>query len=453
MPGRNFLFVPGPTNVPDRVLRAMHHAMEDHRSSAFPELPLSLFHDLKKIFKTEKGRVFIFPATGTGAWEASLANTLSPGDKVLAPRNGQFSHLWIDLAERIGLDVQVVEVEWGEGVAPERIEEILKKDRRHEIRGVLIVHNETSTGVRTDVAPIRKAMDAAKHPALLYVDGVSSIGSYDFRMEDWGVDLAITGSQKGLMLPAGLGIVCASPKALARCDQAKCPRVFFDFRDMIKANDVGYFPYTPALSLLFGLREALDAIFEEGLERIFQRHHRLAEGVRAAVKAWGLKLCARHPRWYSDTVSAIMVPEGFNGGDVIDVAFRRYDLALGAGLNKVAGKLFRIGHLGDLNELMLLGAVAGAEMAMRDVGIPLTPGSGVAAAAEYYRSTAPTLPPKKEVVSPDAAGPAAAKAAGLAAAKAAARPEAKPAARAAARKGADQKAKKKKKPARSRGGR
>lgn len=407
MAGRNFLFVPGPTHVPDRILRAMHRAMEDHRSSAFPELALSLFQDLKKIFKTKDGRVFIFPATGTGAWEASLANTLSPGDKVLAPRNGQFSHLWIDLARRIGLAVQVEEVEWGEGVAPERIAEILKADKRHEIQGVLIVHNETSTGVRTDIAPIRKAMDAARHPALLYVDGVSSIGSYDFRMDAWGVDLAITGSQKGLMLPAGLGIVCASPKALARYEQAKCPRVFFDFGDMIKANNAGYFPYTPALSLLYGLREALDVIFEEGLENIFKRHHRLAEGVRAAVKAWGLRLCARKAKWNSDTVSAIVVPDGFNGADVIDVAFRRYDLALGAGLNKVAGKVFRIGHLGDLNELMLLGAIAGAEMAMADVGIPVTPGSGVAAAAEVYRSTAPELPPKKEVVSPDATAPAA----------------------------------------------
>ncbi|MGH7546272.1 MAG: aminotransferase class V-fold PLP-dependent enzyme [Gemmatimonadota bacterium] len=429
MAGRNFLFVPGPTHVPDRILRAMHRAMEDHRSSAFPELSLSLFQDLKMVFKTKQGRVFIFPATGTGAWEASLANTLSPGDKVLAPRNGQFSHLWIDLAERIGLDVQVEEVEWGEGVAPGRIEEILKADKRHQIRGVLIVHNETSTGVRTDIKPIRKAMDAAKHPALLYVDGVSSIGSYDFRMDDWGVDLAITGSQKGLMLPAGLGIVCASPKALARYDQAKCPRVFFDFGDMIQANHVGYFPYTPALALLFGLREALDVLFEEGLERIFERHHRLAEGVRAAVRAWGLDLCARKPKWYSDTVSAIVVPEGFDGADVIDVAFRRYDLALGAGLNKVAGKVFRIGHLGDLNELMLLGAIAGVEMTMRDVGIPVTPGSGVAAAAELYRSAAPELPPRKQIASPDAAGPAGDGAAKAPAKKAAAKGSAKAAAR------------------------
>lgn len=418
MPGRNFLFVPGPTNVPDRILRAMDHAMEDHRSSAFPEFSLSLFRDLKKIFKTEEGQVFIFPASGTGAWEAALANTLSPGDRVLAPRNGQFSHLWIDLAQRIGLDVQILEVEWGEGAPVDKIGEILEADRKQEIKGVLVVHNETSTGVASDVAAVRRAMDAAKHPALLYVDGVSSIGSFDYRMDEWKVDLSITGSQKGLMLPAGLAIVAASPKALALYEKAKCARVFFDFGDMIKANAVGYFPYTPALSLLYGLREALDVMFEEGLETVFKRHHRLAEGVRAAVRAWGLKTCAREPRWYSDTVTAVMLPEGFNGADVIDVAFRRYDLALGAGLSQVAGKLFRIGHLGDLNELMLLGALAGAEMAMRDVGIPIELGSGVAAAAECYRGTAPPLTVRKEVVSPDTAQQAAAGGAGAKSARA-----------------------------------
>src|SRR5207253_4781483 len=239
-------------------------------------------------------------------------------------------------------------------------------------------------------------------PALLYVDGVSSIGSIDFRMDEWKVDLAVTGSQKGLMLPAGLGIVCASPKALAAREQAKCPRVFFDFGDMIKANATGFFPYTPSIPMLYGLRESLDIIFEEGLDNIFARHHRLAEGVRAAVRAWGLKLCAKAPRWHSDTVSAILVPEGFNGADVIDVAFRRYNLALGAGLARMAGKLFRIGHLGDLNELMLLGAIAGAEVAMRDVGIKVTAGTGVAAAAEYYRSTAAPLAARAAVPSPDA---------------------------------------------------
>ena len=271
---------------------------------------------------------------------------------------------------------------------------------------MLIVHNETATGVTSDLAAVRRALDAARHPALLYVDGVSSIGAIDFRMDEWQVDLAITGSQKGLMLPPGLGVVCASPKALAAREQAKCPRVFFDFGDMIKANATGYFPYTPAIPLLYGLRESLDMLFEEGLDDVFARHRRLADGVRAAVRAWGLKLCARAPKWHSDTVSAILVPDGFNAADVIDVAFRRYNLALGAGLARVAGKLYRIGHLGDLNELMLLGAIAGAEMAMRDVGIKITLGAGVAAAAEHYRSTAAPLPPRVAVVpSPDVPQP------------------------------------------------
>ena len=403
MPGRNFLFVPGPTNVPERILRAMDRAMEDHRSSAFPTLTAALLRDLKKVFRTTTGQAFIFPATGTGGWEAALVNTLSPGDRVLAPRYGQFSHLWIDLAQRHGLRVDIIDVEWGEGAPAERIEEILTADTQHEIKGVLVVHNETATGVTSDLAAVRAAIDAARHPALLYVDGVSSIGSLEFRMDEWKVDLAITGSQKGLMLPAGLGLVCASPQALAARERAKCPRVFFDFGDMIKANATGYFPYTPSIPMLYGLRESLDILLEEGLENVFARHHRLADGVRAAVRAWGLKLCAKAPRWHSDTVSAILVPDGFSAADVIDVAFRRYNLALGAGLARLAGKLFRIGHLGDLNELMLLGAIAGAEMAMRDVGIKVTPGAGVAAAAEHYRGTAAPLPPRPAAApSPDA---------------------------------------------------
>ncbi len=380
--------------MPERILRAMHRAMEDHRSSAFPDLATGLFRDLKQVFQTTTGQPFIFPATGTGGWEAALVNTLSPGDRLLAPRYGQFSHLWIDLAQRHGMRVDIIDVEWGEGAPVDRIEAILSQDRQHEIKGVLIVHNETATGVTSDLGAVRRAIDAAQHPALLYVDGVSSIGSIDFRMDEWKVDLAVTGSQKGLMLPAGLGIVCASPKALAAREQARCPRVFFDFGDMIRANATGYFPYTPSIPMLYGLRESLAIIMEEGLDVIYARHARLAEGVRAAARAWGLKLCAKAPKWYSNTVSAIMVPDGKNAADVIDVAFRRYNLALGAGLARLAGKLFRIGHLGDLNELMLLGAIAGAEMALRDVGIQVTPGSGVAAAAEHYRSTAPPLPPR-----------------------------------------------------------
>ena len=402
MPGRNFLFVPGPTNVPERILRAMHRAMEDHRSSAFPDLATGLFRDLKQVFQTTTGQPFVFPATGTGGWEAALVNTLSPGDRLLAPRYGQFSHLWIDLAQRHGMRVDIIDVEWGEGAPVDRIEAILSQDRQHEIKGVLIVHNETATGVTSDLGAVRRAIDAAQHPALLYVDGVSSIGSIDFRMDEWKVDLAVTGSQKGLMLPAGLGIVCASPKALAAREQARCPRVFFDFGDMIRANATGYFPYTPSIPMLYGLRESLAILMEEGLDVIYARHARLAEGVRAAARAWGLKLCAKAPKWYSNTVSAVMVPEGKNAADVIDVAFRRYNLALGAGLARLAGKLFRIGHLGDLNELMLLGAIAGVEMAMRDVGMKITAGAGVAAAAEHYRGTAAPLPARASMPSPGA---------------------------------------------------
>jgi alanine-glyoxylate transaminase/serine-glyoxylate transaminase/serine-pyruvate transaminase len=369
----------------------MHIAMEDHRSSAFPGLATPLFRDLKKIFKTETGQPFIFPASGTGAWEAALCNTLSPGDRVLAARFGQFSHLWIDMAQRLGLQVDILDAEWGEGAPVERYHQALVADKGHSIKALLVTHNETATGVTSDVAGVRKALNDTKHPALLMVDGVSSIASIDFPMDEWAVDLAVTGSQKGLMLPAGLGIVCASQKALACYDKAKLARIFFDFGDMSKANATGYFPYTPSLPLLYGLRESLAMLLEEGLDKIFARHHRLAEGTRAAVKAWGLTLCAKEPRWYSDTVSAIMVPPGFNGAEVIDIAYRRYNLALGAGLARMAGKLFRIGHLGDLNELMLLGAIAGSEMAMRDVGIKVTPGSGVAAAEEYWRTTASPL--------------------------------------------------------------
>src|SRR5688500_1434428 len=410
MAGRNFLFVPGPTNTPDRILRAMHRAMEDHRSSDFPGLAAPVLESLKQIFKTRSGQPFLFPASGTGAWEASLSNTLSPGDKVLAARFGMFSHLWIDMAQRLGLDVEVLDTEWGEGAPIERYREALAADKGHRIKAVLFTHNETATGVTSDVAGVRRALDEVGHPALLMVDGVSSIASIDFRMDEWGVDLAVTGSQKGLMLPAGLGIVCASQKALACYDQAKLPRCFFDFGDMRKANATGYFPYTPSLPMLYGLRESLAMLQEEGLENVFARHHRLAEGTRAAVKAWGLELCARQPKWNSDTESAIMVPAGVNGAEIIDIAYRRYNLALGAGLARMAGRLFRIGHLGDLNELMLLGGIAGAEMAMRDAGMKIAPGSGVAAAEEYWRSNARPLeqrelPPRAPDAQPQAASP------------------------------------------------
>lgn len=386
MAGRNFLFVPGPTNVPDKVLRSMVVAMEDHRSSKFPELTRTLFPDLLRVFGCDAGQAFIFPSTGTGAWEAALANTLSPGDRVLAPRFGQFSHLWIDMMQRLGLVVEVLDVPWGEGAPEARIEAALAADREHRIKGVMIVHNETATGVTSDIAGVRRAIDAAGHPAMLYVDAVSSLGSIEFRMTEWQCDLVVTGSQKGLMMPAGLGIVCASPRALAAGKAARCARVFFDFADMQRTNADGYFPYTPALPLLYGLRTSLDLLFEEGLAQVFARHARLAEGVRRAVAAWGLSTCCREARWQSNTVTAVMAPEGFNGAHVIDMAFRRYNLSLGAGLGPMAGKLFRIGHLGDLNEVMLLGALGGVEMAMADAGIPVIAGSGVGAAQASWRA-------------------------------------------------------------------
>ena len=386
MAGRNFLFVPGPTNIPDRVMRAMMVSMEDHRSPAFPAITRQIMLGLKKVFRTEHGTPFVFPSSGTGCWEAALTNTLSPGDRVLAARFGQFSHLWIDMCTRMGLDVQIVDCEWGTGVPLQQYADILKADTNHSIKAILACHNETATGVTSDIAGVREALDESKHPALLFVDCVSSLGSIDFRFDDWGVDMAVSGSQKGLMLPAGLGILCVSPKALEMRHSAQLNRCYFDLNDMINANATGYFPYTPALSLMYGLIESLHMIEEEGLDNIVARHHYLAEGVRAAVtKGWGLKLCAKEAKWYSDTVSAVLLPEGINGAEVIARAFNRYNVSLGAGLSKVAGKLFRIGHLGDMNEVHLMAAIAGAEMAMLDCGVKVTPGSGTAAAGEYWR--------------------------------------------------------------------
>jgi alanine-glyoxylate transaminase/serine-glyoxylate transaminase/serine-pyruvate transaminase len=386
MAGQNFLFVPGPTNVPARIQRAMMVPMEDHRSPKFPELTLEVIQGLKKVFKTEKGTPIVFPSSGTGCWEAALTNCLNVGDKVLASRFGQFSHLWIDMCQRLGFDVEIIDVEWGEGAPPDRYLAALQADKAHKIKAVLVCQNETATGVTSDVPAIRKAMDAAGHPALLFVDSVSALGSIDFRMDEWKVDVCVSGSQKGLMLPAGMGVTCVSEKALAARQTATHPRCYFDYLDMVRNNASGYFPYTPSIPMLYGMKEALKTIEEEGLENILARHAYLAGGVRAAVlEGWGLKLCAKDPKWYSDTVSAILVPEGFDAAKVIARAYARYNLSLGAGLSKVAGKVFRIGHLGDLNELMLMGAIAGAEMAMLDIGIPVKAGSGVAAASAYWR--------------------------------------------------------------------
>jgi alanine-glyoxylate transaminase / serine-glyoxylate transaminase / serine-pyruvate transaminase len=404
MAGRNFLFVPGPTNVPDRVLRSMVISMEDHRSPVFPELAKACLSGLKPIFKTSSGTPFIFPSSGTGCWEAALTNCLSVGDKILASRFGQFSHLWIDMCQRLGFDVEILETPWGEGAPVERYLASLSADKQHRIKAVLVCQNETATGVTSDVAAVRQALDSAKHPALLFVDSVSALASIDFRMDEWGVDVCVSGSQKGLMLPAGLGVTCVSQKALEAAKTANSRRCYFDYADMVQANASGYFPYTPALPMLYGLRESLAMLAEEGLENVFERHAYLAAGTRAAViDGWKLKLCAVAPKWYSDTVSAIMVPEGINGAEVISRAFKRYNLALGAGLSKVAGKLFRIGHLGDLNELMLLGAIAGSELAMLDVGVKIEPGSGVAAAQNYWRKHVPASQSKTEAAKGKAA--------------------------------------------------
>ncbi len=385
MPGRHFLFVPGPTNVPDRVLRAMHRNMEDHRSSVFPELTHGLLRDLAPVFGTTRGRPFIFPGTGTGGWEIALTNTLSPGDRVLAVRNGQFSHLFTQAAINLGLNVSTIDVPWGDRVPPDEIGAALRADSAHAIRAVLVVHNETATGVTSDIGAVRQAIDGAGHPALLFVDGVSSIGSLPFAMDEWGVDAAITGSQKGFMLPAGLALVAMSARAMASTAQARLPRSVFDLRPMAAQNDAGYFPFTPPLSLLYGLREVLTMFAEEGLPELFTRHTRLASGVRAAIDAWGLALCSRVPSAHSDTVSAIVVPVDIDARTVIDVAFRRYDLALGGGLGELAGRVFRIGHMGDLNELMLLGALAGVEMSLADAGYDVPLGAGVAAAQRVWR--------------------------------------------------------------------
>ena len=387
MPGTRGLFIPGPTNVPQAVRLAMDIAMEDQRAPDLPAFTLPLFEDVKKVFKTRSGQVFLFPASGTGGWEAAMNNTLSPGDKVLIARFGQFSLLWADMCQRMGLEVDVVDVAWGEGVPVEIFAEKLRADTAHSYKAVLVTHNETATGVTSDVAGVRKAMAAANHPALLFVDAVSSLASIDFRMDEWGVDVCVSGSQKGFMLPTGLAIVCASQKALAARSTAQLKRYYFDFDDMLKSNAGGWFPYTPAMTLIHGLRESVNMLLEEGLPQVWARHQRYAEATRRAVKAWGLSLCARDPAQYSPTVTAVVVPAGIDSNTVVNLAYERYNLSLGMGLADVAGKVFRIGHLGDLNELMLLGALCGTEMALRDAGVEINLGSGVAAAQTYLRET------------------------------------------------------------------
>ena len=392
MNGHSHLFIPGPTNVPEEVRRAMNIPMEDMRAPDFGDFILPLLSDLKKVFRLTHGRVFVYPTSGTGAWEAAISNTLNTGDRVLMSRFGQFSMLWVDMAERLGLDVDLCEVDWGKGVPVEDYAAKLTADKEHKIKAVFATHNETATGVTSNIAAIRAAMDAVNHPALLFVDGVSSIGSIEFEMEDWGVDLAVAGSQKGFMLPAGLGLLGVSDKALAAHEHAKMPRCYFSFADMIKLNDTGYFPYTPATQLLRGLRCSLDMLLAAGMESVWDRHHRLASGVRAAIAEWqGCRLVAHGPEWHSDTVSAIYAPEGVDARDVIATAYHKYQTSLGSGLAKLAGRAFRIGHLGSLNPVMLCGAISAAEMALRDAGAVIEPGCGIAAAQEHFRASTPTM--------------------------------------------------------------
>ena len=389
---QNPVFIPGPTNMPEAVRLACHMPTIDHRSPTFGAILHPCLDGVRKVLKSESASIFIFPSTGTGGWETALSNTLNAGDKVLAARNGMFSHRWIDMCQRHGLDVQVVETPWGHGLPADRYSEALKADKTHKIKAVLATHNETATGVKSDIAAVRQALDDANHPALLFVDGVSSIASMDFQFDEWGVDVAVTGSQKGFMLPAGLAIIGFSEKAIAASRTATLPRTFFDVSEMQKGYDANAFPYTPPVGLMNGLKLSLDMLLDEGLENVFARHTRIADGVRAAVAAWGLELCAASPDVYSDTVSAIRTPDGFNATDIVTHAADAYGVAFGIGLGDVAGKVFRIGHLGSLTDVMMLSGLGAAEMCMTDLGLEIELGSGVAAAQDIYRlSTASAL--------------------------------------------------------------
>jgi len=380
MSGRPFLQIPGPTNVPERVLRAMDRAVIDHRGPEFAQLVGGLLPDLQRVFRTEHGRVVMYPTSGTGGWEAALVNVLAPGERVLAFDHGHFSAGFASAARNLGFAVDLVPLRWGSPVTAETVREHV----RSEHRAVLVVHNETSTGVRSDISTIGKALAAAGSEALLIVDTVSSLGSMDFRFDEWGVDVALTGSQKGLMLPPGMGFVCASPRAIERSAKGGSPRNFFDWRPILEDNAAGFFPYTPATLLLFGLREALDMMLAEGLESVFARHRRLADAVRAGVRAWGLTILCDPPEACSDSLTAVVMPEGKDANAVIARARSQYALVLGVGLSQLRGRVFRIGHLGALNELEVIATLGGVEMALRDCGVAVAPGSGVAAAEERF---------------------------------------------------------------------
>ncbi len=385
MQHQNPIFIPGPSNTPDVLKAAMNISNFDHRAPDFADDYIPLLNDLKKVFKTETGQVLLFSATGTGGWEGAISNTLCAGDKVLIARYGMFSQRWIDLCQRFGLDVEVVDCEWGTGAPIEEFGRRLCADTQGHIKAVLVTHNETATAVKSDVHGVRKVMDTANHNALLMVDAVSSLASMEFRMDDWGVDIAITGAQKGFMLNTGLAIVGVSPKAMQATKTATLPRCFFDFNDMANANAIGSYPYTPPVQLFNGLRASVNLLLNEGMDNVYARHHRIAEGVRAAVVAWGLDLCAQTPDLYSDTVTAIMVPQGKDANLITQHAYKAYGVSFGGGLGQMAGKLFRIGHLGAMTDVMALSGIATAEMVMVDLGYDIKLGSGVAEAQQIYQ--------------------------------------------------------------------
>lgn len=368
--GRHFLQIPGPTNTPDRVLRAMAAPTIDHRGPRFAELTLDLLDALKPVFGTTQP-VITYPASGTGAWEAALVNTLDPGDRVVCFETGHFATLWQEMARRLGLEVDFVPGDWRHGVDPERVADKLRADPAHAIKAVLVVHNETSTGVTSRVARVREAIDTTGHPALLLVDTISSLGSIEYRHDAWGVDVTVAGSQKGLMLPPGLSFNAVSPKALEAAKTAKLPRSFWDWRPIIEANARGFFPYTPATNLLYGLREALRMLDEEGLPAVFARHRRHAEATRLAVRGWGLEVLCADEREHSGSLTAVVVPDGHDADKVRAVVLDRYNMSLGAGLGRLAGRIFRIGHLGDFNDLMLAGTLAGVQMGLVTAGVPI----------------------------------------------------------------------------------
>jgi len=387
--GRHFLQIPGPTNVPDRVLRAMNRPVIDHRGPEFAELGAEVLEGVKSFFKTS-GPVVIYPSSGSGAWEAAIVNTLSPGDRVLMFETGHFSNLWRDIALRHCLQVDYVPGNWRRGAQPEDAEQRLKEDRQHEIKAVMVVHNETSTGATSRIAEIRRAMDRAAHPALLMVDTISSLGSMDYRQDEWNVDVTVGGSQKGLMLPPGLSFNAISEKAVAANKNAKMPRYYWDWQEMLKPNRMGFFPYTPATNLLWGLREALQMLHEEGLDNVFRRHDRHAEATRAAVRAWGLEVWCEEPKEYSSSLTAVLMPQGHDADKLREKILEEFDMSLGTGLSKLAGKVFRIGHLGHLNDLMLAGTLSGVEMGLRLANVPHKSG-GINAALDSLLNSVASL--------------------------------------------------------------